>query len=84
MSERITRHRLQVAADLDRFINEQALPGTGVDESAFWAGVDALFHELTPKTASCSKSATLCKRSWTPGIGKTLARSATCPPTVAS
>ncbi len=49
MSERITRHRLQVAADLDRFINEQALPGTGVDESAFWAGVDALFHDLTPK-----------------------------------
>ncbi len=49
MSERITRHRLQVAADLDRFINEQALPGTGVDEKAFWAGVDALFHDLTPK-----------------------------------
>ncbi|TVP42637.1 MAG: malate synthase G [Halomonas sp.] len=49
MSERITRHRLQVAADLDRFINEQALPGTGIDENAFWAGVDALFHDLTPK-----------------------------------
>ncbi|MCA8866325.1 MULTISPECIES: malate synthase G [unclassified Halomonas] len=49
MSERITRHRLQVAADLDRFINEQALPGTGVDENAFWAGVDALFYDLTPK-----------------------------------
>ncbi|MCB8889331.1 malate synthase G [Vreelandella malpeensis] len=49
MSERITRHRLQVAAELDRFINEQALPGTGVDEQAFWAGVDALFHDLTPK-----------------------------------
>ncbi|MGP5310137.1 malate synthase G [Vreelandella alkaliphila] len=49
MSERITRHRLQVSADLDRFINEQALPGTGVDESTFWAGVDALFHDLTPK-----------------------------------
>ncbi|EHJ94415.1 malate synthase G [Vreelandella boliviensis] len=49
MSERITRHRLQVAADLDRFINKQALPGTGVDENAFWAGVDALFHDLTPK-----------------------------------
>ncbi|RUR31299.1 malate synthase G [Vreelandella nanhaiensis] len=49
MSERITRHRLQVAAELDRFINEQALPGTGVNESAFWSGVDALFHDLTPK-----------------------------------
>ncbi|MBP5979680.1 MAG: malate synthase G [Halomonas sp.] len=49
MSERITHHRLQVAAELERFINEQALPGTGVDKSAFWAGVDALFHDLTPK-----------------------------------
>jgi len=49
MSERITRHRLQVAAELDRFINEQALPGTGVDQDAFWAGADALFHDLAPK-----------------------------------
>ncbi|MFC2991688.1 malate synthase G [Halomonas tibetensis] len=49
MTERVTRHRLQVAAELDRFISEQALPGTGVDAGAFWAGVDALFHDLTPK-----------------------------------
>ncbi|MDR5866409.1 malate synthase G [Halomonas koreensis] len=49
MTQRITRHRLQVAAELDRFINEQALPGSGVDPEAFWAGVDALFHDLTPK-----------------------------------
>ncbi|MBB3141371.1 malate synthase G [Halomonas organivorans] len=49
MTQRITRHRLQVAAELDRFINEQALPGSGIDPEAFWAGVDALFHDLTPK-----------------------------------
>ncbi len=49
MTQRITRHRLQVAAELDRFINEQALPGTGVDPDDFWRGVDALFHDLTPK-----------------------------------
>ncbi|WP_069384876.1 malate synthase G [Halomonas caseinilytica] len=49
MTQRITRHRLQVAAELDRFINERALPGTGVDPEAFWTGVDALFHDLTPK-----------------------------------
>ncbi|WP_043530991.1 malate synthase G [Litchfieldella xinjiangensis] len=49
MTERVTRHRLQVASELERFINEQALPGTGVDAEAFWAGVDALFHDLTPK-----------------------------------
>ncbi|MCE8018817.1 malate synthase G [Halomonas sp. MCCC 1A11036] len=49
MSERVTRHRLQVAAELDRFINGQALPGTGLDAESFWAGVDAIFHDLTPK-----------------------------------
>ncbi|MGM0983074.1 MAG: malate synthase G [Pseudomonadota bacterium] len=49
MTQRITRHRLQVAAELDHFINEQALPGTDVDPEAFWAGVDALFHDLTPQ-----------------------------------
>ncbi|WP_010625793.1 malate synthase G [Halomonas sp. KM-1] len=49
MSERVTRHRLQVAAELDRFINDQALPGAGIDAESFWAGVDAIFHDLTPK-----------------------------------
>ncbi|MDT8879012.1 malate synthase G [Halomonas saccharevitans] len=49
MTQRIARHRLQVAAELDRFINEQALPGSGVDPEAFWSGVDALFHDLAPQ-----------------------------------
>ena len=49
MTQRIARHRLQVAAELDRFINEQALPGSGVDPDAFWSGVDTLFHDLAPQ-----------------------------------
>ncbi|MFC3285676.1 malate synthase G [Litchfieldella rifensis] len=49
MTDRVTRHRLQVAPELDRFITEQALPGSGVDAATFWSGVDALFHDLTPK-----------------------------------
>ncbi|MCK0769370.1 malate synthase G [Chromohalobacter canadensis] len=48
MTDRTTRHRLQVASQLDRFINDEALPGTGVDSEAFWAGFDALVHDLTP------------------------------------
>ncbi|MEC9483943.1 MAG: malate synthase G [Halomonas sp.] len=48
MTQRITRHRLQVAAELDRFLNDEALPGTGVDPDAFWAGLDALIHDLAP------------------------------------
>ncbi|HLU00817.1 MAG TPA: malate synthase G [Burkholderiaceae bacterium] len=49
MTERISRHRLQVAAELVEFIESEALPGTGVDSEAFWAGFDALVHDLTPR-----------------------------------
>src|SRR5690606_5790974 len=49
MTERITRHRLQVAAELHDFIESEALPGTGVDPAAFWSGFDALVHDLTPR-----------------------------------
>ena len=49
MTERVTCQRLQVAANLKRFIEEEALPGSGVDAVAFWSGFDALIHELAPK-----------------------------------
>lgn len=49
MSERIARGRLAVAAELDRFIENDALPGTGVSSGHFWSGLDALIHHLTPQ-----------------------------------
>ncbi|MDF3934943.1 malate synthase G [Pseudomonas citronellolis] len=49
MTQRITRQRLQVADVLQRFIEDEALPGTGVQAEAFWKGFDALVHELAPK-----------------------------------
>jgi len=49
MTARTARHRLQVATPLARFIDEEVLPGTGVDAASFWAGFDTLAHELTPK-----------------------------------
>ncbi|MEC8374109.1 MAG: malate synthase G, partial [Pseudomonadota bacterium] len=45
----ITRGRLQVAEQLDNFINQQALPGTGVEQDAFWKGAEALFAEFIPQ-----------------------------------
>jgi len=47
--ERIAYHRLHVAPVLAQFITQEALPGTGVDASAFWAGFDALVHDLVPE-----------------------------------
>ncbi len=49
MADRIPRHRLQVAAELARFVDDEVLPGTGVDPAAFWRGFDALAHDLAPK-----------------------------------
>lgn len=45
---RTTLHRLQVDADLARFVDTEVLPGTGVAPDAFWAGFSAIAHDLTP------------------------------------
>ncbi|WP_144954943.1 MULTISPECIES: malate synthase G [Pseudomonas] len=49
MTDRTTLGRLQVATELQRFIDEEVLPGTGLDTAAFWSGVDQLVHELAPR-----------------------------------
>lgn len=40
---------LQVASGLYSFINQKALPGTGVEANRFWLGVETIFEGLTPK-----------------------------------
>lgn len=42
----ITRGRLQVADILDSFINQQALPDSGVSPDAFWQGAESLFADF--------------------------------------
>ncbi len=49
MTERIQCGRLQVSNQLHQFIEQEALPGSGVDSAAFWSGFDALVHDLAPK-----------------------------------
>jgi malate synthase len=51
-TSRTTVHGLQVASTLYQFVNQEVLPGTGVDEGAFWAGFDAIAHGLAPKNAA--------------------------------
>ncbi|MDQ7983381.1 malate synthase G [Pseudomonas sp. G34] len=49
MTERVRVGGLQVAKVLFDFINDQAIPGSGVTADAFWAGADAVFRDLAPK-----------------------------------
>ena len=49
MSERITKHGLQVDARLIGFIEAEALPGTGITAEVFWSGFAEAVAELGPK-----------------------------------
>jgi len=49
MTERVEAGGLQVAKVLYDFVNNEAIPGTGVDADAFWAGASSVIHDLAPK-----------------------------------
>ena len=51
MTERVERNGLQVDAVLAAFIEDEALPESGVPEDGFWAGLSALVQVFGPKTA---------------------------------
>src|SRR6476469_6298729 len=42
------RAGLQVAEELAVFLEDEALPGTGIEAAAFWTGVAALFARFAP------------------------------------
>ncbi|OQS15427.1 malate synthase G [Nocardia donostiensis] len=49
MTERIQVGGLQVASVLHEFVENEALPGTGVDSAAFWSGAEQLINDLAPR-----------------------------------
>ncbi|MEU2034366.1 malate synthase G [Nocardia amamiensis] len=49
MTERIQVGGLQVASVLHEFVENEALPGTGVDSAAFWAGAEQVINDLAPR-----------------------------------
>jgi malate synthase len=49
MTDRIEAAGLRVAAELKAFIAEEALPGTGIDETHFWQAFSGIVHDLAPK-----------------------------------
>ncbi|WP_240376837.1 malate synthase G [Bacillus piscicola] len=49
MSSYIQIADLKVAKELYAFINEEAIPGTGLGTDEFWQGFAGLIHELSPE-----------------------------------
>lgn len=49
MTDRVPVGNLRVARVLYDFINTEALPGTDIDPDSFWAGVDKVVTDLTPR-----------------------------------
>ena len=52
MTSMTDRAGLQVAQALASFIEERALPNTGIDADAFWRGVAAIFAQFAPENAA--------------------------------
>ena len=42
-------HQLQIAPILQRFIEDEVLPGTGIEAAPFWQGFSTLVHDLAPQ-----------------------------------
>ena len=49
MTDRVAAGNLRVARVLYDFVNNEALPGTGIDPDSFWAGVDKVVTDLGPR-----------------------------------
>lgn len=49
MTERLDRAGLQVDAVLARFVEDEALPGTGIRAGAFWSGFAGLLADFAPQ-----------------------------------
>ena len=49
MTDRVVRSDLQIDAPMAQFIEDKALPGTGVAAVDFWRGFSSIVHDLGPK-----------------------------------
>ncbi|CAM3987809.1 malate synthase G [Ectopseudomonas alcaliphila] len=52
MTERVQVGGLQVAKALYDFVNNEAIPGTGIAADQFWAGAAAVIKDLAPKNCA--------------------------------
>ena len=68
MSTYVETGGIRVADVLFRFINEEVVPGIGVDQGSFWTSFGKIIGDLRQLTALSWKPVMPCRRSWTLGI----------------
>ncbi|MXG89269.1 malate synthase G [Nocardioides flavescens] len=48
-TDRVDVGGLRIAPELHAFVRDEALPGSGLDEGAFWAGFESLLRDVVPR-----------------------------------
>lgn len=81
MTERVQVGGIQVAKNLYDFVNNEAIPGTGVDADKFWAAFDKIVNELAPRNRELLVKRDAIQEKWTAGTVTTKVRSWTWPST---
>ena len=55
MTQMIAKAGLKIAEPLVRFIEQRALPGTGIEPAAFWSALAAIYADFEPENAALLK-----------------------------
>lgn len=63
MTQRIQQGKLKIAEELFNLVNEEIVPGTGIEAEDFWSGLENILNDLAPKNkALLEKRETLQKQ----------------------
>ena len=46
---KISKKSLKIDSNFYDFINNEVIPGTGIDQNGFWSNFDKVVNELAPK-----------------------------------
>ena len=79
MTERVQVGGIQIAKNLYDFVNNEAIPGTGIDADKFWAEFDKIVNELAPRNRELLLKRDEIQEKWIPGTASTRARNWTWP-----
>ena len=61
MSNRLNRSNLQVSEALVKFIENEALPNTGVNSEVFWSELEAILDKFVPQNKALLQKRTSFK-----------------------